>query len=488
MAQFCPRLVLAALRGGSGKTTLTLGLLAVWRQRGRNVVPFKKGPDYIDPAWHALAAGRPCYNLDPFLMQREQMLYTLRQHTVAQDGALIEGNRGLYDGLDAAGTSSTAELAKLIKAPVVLVVDCTMTTRTAAAIVLGCQKFDPDVDIRGVILNQIARPRHEGILRDSIEQYCGIPVLGAVPRLKCAVFPERHMGLVPPQEHTAACQAVITAQNLAEKYLDYERLWNIAQAAPPLPTTNYQPAYALQSQSDLVTIGIIRDAAFQFYYPENLEALAGSGARIVEINALTAEALPPVHGLYIGGGFPETNAEMLAKNEKFRQSLKNAIEAGLPVYAECGGLMYLGEHIIVREQSYPMVGALPFTVLLEKKPQGHGYTILEVDRPNSYFPAGTKLLGHEFHYSRIIESDLERLNLVFRMERGHGVTGQRDGISYKNVLATYSHTHALATPTWALALVDQARKYRDRLHPAEDDNLAEQSFSLSTCSCGRNHS
>jgi cobyrinic acid a,c-diamide synthase len=488
MDQFCPRLVLAALRGGSGKTTLTLGLLAVWHRRGWNVVPFKKGPDYIDPAWHALAAGRPCYNLDSFLMDQGAMLYSLAHHTASAAGALIEGNRGLYDGLDAAGTFSTAELAKLIKAPVVLVVDCTMTTRTAAAIVLGCQKFDPDVDIRGVILNQIARPRHEGVLRAAIEQYCGIPVLGAVPRLKCAVFPERHMGLVPPQEHTAACQAVVTAQNLVEKYLDFERLWKIAQEAPPLPSTTYQPAYVIHSQPDPVVIGIIRDAAFQFYYPENLEALAGSGARLVEINALTADALPPVDGLYIGGGFPETNAEALASNQKFRQSLKDAIEAGLPVYAECGGLMYLGEHIIVREQSHPMVGALPFTVLLEKKPQGHGYTVLEVDRPNPFFPAGTKLLGHEFHYSRIIANDPEKLNLVFRLERGHGITSHRDGISYKNVLATYTHTHALGTPAWAKAIVDQAIKYRHRLQQTELAGQQEQSFSLSSPSLNEQRS
>ncbi len=235
-----------------------------------------------------------------------------------------------------------------------------------------------------------------------------------------------------------------------------------------------------------MVIGIIRDAAFQFYYPENLEALTGLGARLVEINALEDEALPPLDGLYIGGGFPETNAEVLARNSQFRQSLKDAIEAGLPVYAECGGLMYLGEHIIVREQSYPMVGALPFSVLLEKKPQGHGYTVLEVDRPNPYFPLGTKLLGHEFHYSRIIENDLERLNLVFRLERGHGVAGHRDGISYKNVLATYSHTHALATPVWAKALVDQARKYRSRLQHAEADRQKEPPLSLPTSSFGQN--
>jgi len=478
MARSCPRLVLTALRGGSGKTTITLGLLAAWRQRGRDVVPFKKGPDYIDPAWHALASGRPCYNLDPFFMGRDQMLYSLAHHTADAAGALIEGNRGLYDGLDAAGAFSTAELAKLIQAPVVLVVDCTMTTRTAAAIVLGCQKFDPEVDIRGVILNQIARPRHEGVLRASIEQYCGIPVLGALPRLKCAVFPERHMGLVPPQEHVAACQAVTTAQNLAEKYLDHERLWEIARSAPSLPTTTYRPPYELTSQPDPVVIGIIRDAAFQFYYPENLEALAGLGARLVEINALQDDVLPPLDGLYIGGGFPETNAAALAANQKFRQSLKDAIEGGLPVYAECGGLMYLGEHIIVREQSHPMVGALPFTVLLEKRPQGHGYTVIAVDRPNPFFPPGTRLLGHEFHYSRIIDSDLERLNLVFRLERGHGITGQWDGISYKNVLATYSHVHALATPAWAPALVDLARKYRGEGKNAEVPESREEHLSL----------
>ncbi len=460
MGTSCPRLVLTALRGGSGKTTMTLGLLAAWRQRGRDITPFKKGPDYIDPAWHALAAGRPCYNLDPFLMAREQIRLTVAHHTATADGALIEGNRGLYDGLDIAGTFSTAELAKVLHAPVVLVVDCTMTTRTAAAMVLGCQKFDPDVDLRGVILNQIARPRHEGLLRAAIEQYCGLPVLGAVPRLKCAVFPERHMGLVPPPEHRAACQAIATAQNLVEKYLDLDRLWQMAQAAPPLPLAAGQAPTLSPTAGQPVVIGIIRDAAFQFYYPENLEALVAAGARLVAINALQDEILPDIDGLYIGGGFPETNAEALANNRSFRRSLKTAIEAGLPVYAECGGLMYLGSHLIVREQSFPMVGALPFTVLLEKRPQGHGYTVLKVDQPNPYFPLGSVIRGHEFHYSRIISEDHGKLNLVFSLERGHGITGSRDGICYKNVLATYSHIHALGVPTWAPALVAQAGRYR----------------------------
>jgi len=277
-------LLLAALRGGAGKTTLTLGLLAAWRDQGRRLVPFKKGPDYIDPAWHALAAGCPSHNLDPFLMEGDQILALVARHAQAADGILIEGNRGLYDGLDAQGTSSTAELAKALATPVVLVVDCTMRTRTTAALVLGCQHFDPLTPIRGVILNQIARPRHEALIRNAIEHYCGIPVLGALPRLKCAVFPERHMGLVPPQEHAMALKAVNTARDLAQRYLDLDGLWEVAAQAPPLPAGPISAP--LPMTGGPVTIGIIRDSAFQFYYPENLEALEQEGARLVEISAL----------------------------------------------------------------------------------------------------------------------------------------------------------------------------------------------------------
>ncbi len=460
MAHFCPRLVLAALRGGSGKTTITLGLLAAWRQRGRKIIPFKKGPDYIDPAWHSLAAGNPCYNLDAFLMGPEAIRQSVAQHTAAAAGALIEGNRGLYDGVDVQGTFSTAELAKYLQAPVVLVVDCTMTTRTAAALVLGCQHFDPEVNLAGVILNQIARPRHESLLRTAIEQYCHLPVLGALPRLKCSVFPERHMGLVPPPEHKAACQAVATAQALAEKYLDLERLWQLAGNAPPFPDLPVTDTTQRTWPAPPPVIGYLRDAAFHFYYPENLEALQAAGAKLLEINALQQDRLPEVDALYIGGGFPETNAAALAGNEGFRRSLKEAIDSGLPVYAECGGLMFLGQEIISGEQSFPMVGALPFSVLLEKKPQGHGYTILEVVADNPYFPVGTRLRGHEFHYSRLIEPDLDRLRLVFQLARGQGIIDQRDGICYRNVLATYTHLHALATPEWAPALVRRAIQYQ----------------------------
>jgi cobyrinic acid a,c-diamide synthase len=463
MSRPCPRLLLTALRGGAGKTTLTLGLLAAWRAEGRNVVPFKKGPDYIDPAWHAIAAGRPSHNLDPFLMEGEQIKALVSRHAQVADALLMEGNRGLFDGLDAQGTYSTAELAKLLKVPVVLVVDCTMTTRTAAALVMGCQHFDPQVNLAGVILNQVARPRHEDILRKTIEHYCQIPVLGAVPRLKCAVFPERHMGLVPPPEHRAAQQAVRAAKDLAERYLNLPGLWQAASQAPPLPTAS-QPLYPVVDLQNPVKIGIVRDAAFQFYYPENLEALEQAGARLVYLNALNQAALPPdLDALYLGGGFPETNAAALAGNEDFRTSLRLAAEDGLPIYAECGGLMYLGRTIQTLEgRSYPMVGLLPHDFLMGQSPQGHGYTVLEVEGTNPYFPSGTCLKGHEFHYSRMQPEPGPEATLVFRVTRGAGICGHRDGFVYKNVLATYTHLHALGAPDWAPALIRQAREHQNR--------------------------
>lgn len=466
MSKPCPRLLLAALRGGAGKTTLTLGLLAAWRSQGRRLVPFKKGPDYIDPAWHALAAGCPSHNLDPFLMERDQILAVVARQAAQADGLLIEGNRGLYDGLDAQGTSSTGELAKFLATPVVLVVDCTMRTRTTAALVLGCQHFDPQVPIRGVILNQIARPRHEAIIRQSIEHYCGIPVLGAIPRLKCEVFPERHMGLVPPQEHATAVPAVSTARDLAQRYLDLEGLWQVACQAPPLPEAPalWQPVAAAGPP---VTIGVIRDSAFLFYYPENLEALESQGARLVELSALDDMALPPhLDALYIGGGFPETHARALAENVAFRHSVKAAAQAGLPIYAECGGLMYLGDTIQVRGEKFPMVGLFPYDFVMGNKPQGHGYTILEVAHPNPYFPPGTVLKGHEFHYSRMVPDPGPQESMAFRVTRGAGIGGLREGLVYQNVLATYTHLHALGSPQWAPALVQRARRHRQEMRPA----------------------
>jgi cobyrinic acid a,c-diamide synthase len=285
--------------------------VAAWRKKGRRVAPFKKGPDYIDAGWLSRAADAPCRNLDLFLISPhtvKRSFVTSAQHA---EVAVIEGNRGLYDGMDADGTYSTAELAKLLQAPVILTVDCTKATRTVAATILGCQRLDARVPIRGVILNQTAGLRHVSVLRDAIEQICGLPVLGTVPRLAEPIFPERHLGLVPPQEHEEVTRAIQQAAGVAEQHLDLKAIWGVAQQLPALEISDQLLSAELDTKADVARIGVFRDEAFQFYYPENLEALIREGASLIEISPLRNRELPDVDALYIGGGFPETGLACL---------------------------------------------------------------------------------------------------------------------------------------------------------------------------------
>jgi len=460
MSRPCPRLVIGALRGSAGKTTLSAALAAALSKRGIGVIPFKKGPDYIDAAWLAMAAANPCYNLDTFLMGRIQVVRSFSRHALSDAISLIEGNRGLYDGANAGGEHSTAELAKLIKAPVVLVIDCDKVTRTMAAMVLGCQRFDPDVDIRGLILNRVAGTRHAAAVRRSVEDHCGISVLGTVPRMADIPFSERHLGLIPPQEHDRISQALQKVADIAGNCLDLEGLLQIAQSAPPWEDLSFPDVLPAAEPADSVTIGVIRDRAFQFYYPENIEALAKEGARVIEVSAISEEKMPSMDALYIGGGFPETQAGLLARNKSFRRSLRDAAEEGLPIYAECGGLMFLGESLIVGDKQYPMVGFLPISFGMEKRPQGHGYTVLHVEEENPFYPVGTEITGHEFHYSRVLSRKEDEGHLAFRVKRGIGMDGKRDGLCRKNVLATFTHVHALGTREWAEGIVGRAKKFR----------------------------
>jgi cobyrinic acid a,c-diamide synthase len=480
-----PRLLVAGLRGGGGKTLISLGLAATWRKQGQVVAPFKKGPDYIDAAWLTRAADRACRNLDLFFFSPSVAIQSFLHATRDADIALIEGNRGLYDGMDPEGSYSSGELAKLLKAPVLLVVDGTKTTRTAAAQVLGCQTLDPEVPLAGVVLNRVAGSRHETVLRQSIEGICGIPVLGAIPRLPYDLFPERHLGLVPPQETGEVGDLLVRAGETAENYLDLDGILALARGAPKT-TKNHEgihPALSEEAptestarigvfqdaafqfnhlESPRVKIGLFRDAAFQFYYPENLEALVSAGGELVNISPLQDGSLPLVDALYLGGGFPETLAVGLSENRSFMGSLREAAEEGLPIYAECGGAVYLGERLHYEGRTYPLAGILPVEYGFQGRPRGHGYTVLETVAENPFFSVGENLRGHEFHYTFMISPEAEGLSFAFRVHRGHGFDGLHDGLCLGNVLASYTHIHALGAVDWAPSLVKAAVGFKTR--------------------------
>jgi cobyrinic acid a,c-diamide synthase len=439
-----------------------LGLAASFRSRGHVIAPFKKGPDYIDAAWLTRASGHPCRNLDLFLFSPTVALSSFADATSGADLAIIEGNRGLFDGMDPEGTYSSAELAKLLHAPVLLSIDVTKTTRTAAAQVLGCQTLDPAVPIGGVVLNRVAGKRHETVLREAIEGICGVPVLGAIPNLSPDLFPERHLGLVPPQETEEAESPLARVGKVAEDYLDLEGILKVATSAEPIQTGPLPEAGVRLEGGDTtpVRIGIFRDAAFQFYYPENLEELERGGGELVEISPLQDSSLPDVDALYLGGGFPETLAPGLSQNIAFIESVRGAGEAGLPIYAECGGAVYLGRALHYRGRTFPLVGVLPVDYGFQEKPKGHGYAVLETVGENPFFPPGKTLRGHEFHYTHMIDPGTEDLEFAFKLHRGYGFDGQHDGLRRKNVLACYTHLHALGAVDWAPGLLGAARRFR----------------------------
>ena len=452
-----PRLVVAGLSGDSGKTLVSLGIARALKTRGVEVAPFKKGPDYIDAAWLAAATGRPGRNLDTFFHDAAALGEILSRGKPA-DLALVEGNRGLFDGFDAAGTHSTAELAKRLGAPVILVVDVTKTTRTVAALVLGCRALDPKVPLTGVVLNRVATPRQERVIRDALVQAGGPPVLGALPRLDGDPLPGRHLGLVTAAEHPRTQEAIGTAARLAEAHLDLDTLLEIAGRAPAVEL----PDRVRSMKGSPVRIGVLRDEAFSFYYPENLEALEELGAELAFFSALAGDTLPEIDALYIGGGFPELYAAQLAAGRGLRESLRAAVAAGMPVYAECGGLMYLAKELIADGVSHPMAGVLDLVVEQTSRPRGHGYAEGTVERTNPFFEKGTRLRGHEFHYSQVRGGE-HRSATAVRLGRGPGLGDGRDGIVVGRggcVWASYLHLHALGTPEWATGLVGLARTHR----------------------------
>jgi cobyrinic acid a,c-diamide synthase len=478
------RLVIAGLSGDSGKTVVSLSLLAALRQRRMSLSTFKKGPDYIDAAWLSHISRSTCRNLDTYMSDPKDVYRSFVAHAANTDLAVIEGNRGLFDGKDVDGTHSTAELAKLLQSPVVLVVNTTKATRTLAAVVNGCVAFDRKVNIAGIILNKIAGKRHGKIIAEAIEKYCHLPVLGIVPKLEddSTLIPGRHLGLVPPEEFETDERLDDRLAAIAEEYLDVDALIEVASNAPPLEVPRPKPQVAPMAK---VKIGYFKDSAFTFYYPENLEALQAHGAELIPIHSLRGKELPDIDALYIGGGFPETHAEQLAANRSMLASVKQHAERELPIYAECGGLIFLSRSLTVHDNVYPMASVFPIDVQLHPKPVGHGYSLVQVDHENPFFKIGAVIKGHEFHYSGVVPGS-EEFTTCLEVKSGVGVGQNRDGILYKNVMACYTHIHATGVPAWALAVVQRACEFRSHItsivgrvpNPPEADEKPDTSVSF----------
>ena len=491
------RLLISAAHKSSGKTTLSIGLCAALTRRRLKVQPFKKGPDYIDPMWLGLASGHACHNLDFFLQRHEEILETFTTRAQGADIALIEGNKGLYDGLDLDGSNSNAALAKLLAAPVILVIDARGMTRGVAPLILGYQAFDRDIRIAGVILNQLGGARHEQKLRAVIEHYTDVPVIGAVHHDDRLAIVERHLGLMPSNEASGARDKIDAIASAIADQVDLDKLMEIAASAPvlsvmgemapdraltpsPLPEgegSSKEPSprpLPLRGRGDLdnvpVKIAIARDAAFAFYYPADLEALRSHGAELIPFDTLNDARLPEADALFIGGGFPEVHMQALEANRGLRADIQRAIEGGMPVYAECGGLMYLSRSLRWRDQRCEMVGAIAADTVMYDRPQGRGYVKLhetgklpwpKVTRDDAAF----EIRAHEFHYSTL-ENVAPNLEYAYKVTRGTGIDGQHDGIMYRNVVACYTHRRDTGDNHWTARFVEFIRQQRATLRTA----------------------
>lgn len=477
MTKPVPHILIAAARKSSGKTSVSLGLARALTRQGLKVQTFKKGPDYIDPLWLEQATGRPCYNLDFNSQTPEEITALFDQKINGADIAIIETNKGLFDGIDVTGADSNAQLAKLIGAPIVLVLDTVGMTRGIAPLLHGYQTFDPDISIDGIILNKTGGPRHEGKLIAAIEQYNQLDILGSIPRRDTLSVDERHLGLTTPGDVSGADPIIDALGDAVEQFIDLEKLKTIAQKGARVPL-----ATPLKKQTRDVKIAIPRDEAFGFYYPDDLEALEAAGAELVFFNALRDQSIPHVDGLFIGGGFPETNMEQLSQNSALREQLKSLIQAGLPTYAECGGLMYLCDRICWDDKTADMVGIINADVMMNKRPQGRGIAHLKPTQHHKWMPlpqrsghdanihdagihganihdAGVYNV-HEFHFASLVGLP-DDTTYAYDVKRGYGIDGNRDGIIIKNMLANFCHLRQSNSNRWAENFVNFVRQHKN---------------------------
>lgn len=453
-------LYFSAVHKSSGKTTLCIGMIAEARRRGLAVVPFKKGPDYIDPMWLGLAAGRACFNLDYHTMTPGQMRGAFARDGQGCDLRLIEGNVGLHDSTDLHGAGSNAELVKLLGIPLVLVVNCEGLGRGIAPLLLGFQAFDPHLPIAGAILNRVGGGRHGENLLRVIEHYTDLPVLGLLPRLPELEIAERHLGLIPSNEAQDTLGQIECIRARIAEHVDCDALLDIARRGPaPEPATAPESA---PLSAPCLRIGIARDAAFGFYYPDDLAALERGGAELVDFSPLASPELPAVDALLIGGGFPEFHMHALQANRGLRAAVADFIASGKPAYAECGGLMYLCQRLHWGERSAALCGVLKADVAMHAKPQGRGYVRLQ-ETGASPWPRldGTdEIRAHEFHHSALV-SPLPNWTFAYRVLRGSGIDGRHDGIVFKRLLASYAHLRGVGAAPWPERFLAAIRATQD---------------------------
>lgn len=459
-----PRLVIAAVQSGAGKTTVATGLMAALARRGLQVQPFKVGPDYIDPTYHTAATGRPSRNLDGWMCSSDTVRTLFARAAAGADIALIEGVMGLFDGAGATSEEgSTAQMAKWLAAPVLLVVDARGMARSGAALVQGLKGFDPALRIAGVIFNNVGSESHYKLLCDAVRAYVrDVEPVGYLPKQAEIRAPERHLGLVPSYEQPQVAAYLDSLAGLVARTVDLDAVLHLARdrCRPlPVPATGLFPAGA--PPAGRVRIGLARDAAFHFYYEDGLDLLRSLGAELVEFSPLRDRALPAgLDALYMGGGFPEVYRQELAANAPLRTAIRQAIAAGLPVYAECGGLMFLTEAIVDAEGGeWPMVGAIPVKARMQKRLASLGYVKAAIQAETLLGGPGETLKGHEFHWS-VVDGHPDGWPPAYLATTRRGGT-RAEGFCRPNLLASYVHVHFAANPQAAARFLQAARRYRE---------------------------
>jgi len=455
-----PRMVLAGTHSGVGKTTVTLGLLAALRHRGLNIQPFKVGPDYIDPGLHRVAAGRSSHNLDNWMGSPEEVRQLFLSRAAGSDLSVVEGVMGLFDGARGQGeVGSTAQVAKILSSPVVLIFSAKGLARSAAALIHGYRSFDPGVNICGVIANGVGSARHREFIRETVEGELGMPLLGALNDHREISIPQRHLGLLPASENKELERILSRLAGAIEEQIDVDKLMLLAKGAPGLAACGNRK---FPRPTARVRLAVARDEAFNFYYQDSLDYLAELGAEIHYFSPLRDSSLPEgIDGIYIGGGFPEEFLPSLSANMQIKRQIQAARQRGLPIYAECGGLMYLCRDIsTLSGEVYPGVGLVPARVKMGNRLAALGYVRASITKPNLLGEPGTELRGHEFHWSTV--SQLPPDGYPYRLTGGRGQEGRPEGYAEGNLLASYVHLHFRYNSSAARSFLTRCRLYREK--------------------------